>query len=74
MSATKEFTKFSIATKNTMNKMQQRDLFSGISEYAAVLGASQSDYERAFRAVQQIASKGQLYKEELDLGSLCRNV
>lgn len=74
MSATKEFTKFSIATKNTMQKQQQRDLFTGISEYAAVLGASQSDYERAFRAVSQIASKGQLYKEELDLGSLCRNV
>lgn len=60
MSATKEFTKFSISTKNTMNKAQQRSLFTGISEYAAVLGASQQDYERAFRAVQQIASKGQL--------------
>lgn len=54
MSATKEFTKFSISTKNTMNKAQQRSLFTGISEYAAVLGASQQDYERAFRAVQQI--------------------
>ncbi len=58
--AAKEFTKFSIATQTNMSKAEQRNLFTGISEYAAVLGTSQSDYERAFRAVQQIASKGQL--------------
>ena len=52
--ATKEFTKFSIATKSTLSKKDQRELFVGISEYARVMGASQSDYERAFRAVQQI--------------------
>lgn len=65
MSATKEFTKFSIATKMNMSKSDQRLLFTGMSEYAAVLGVNQQDYERAFRAVQQIASKGQVYKEEL---------
>ena len=58
--ATKEFTKFSIATKSTLSRKDQRELFVGISEYARVMGASQQDYERAFRAVQQIASKGQL--------------
>lgn len=65
MSATKEFTKFSIATKMNMSKADQRLLFTGMSEYATVLGVNQQDYERAFRAVQQIASKGQVYKEEL---------
>lgn len=52
--ATKEFTKFSIATKSTLSRKDQRELFVGISEYARVMGASQQDYERAFRAVQQI--------------------
>lgn len=60
MSATKEFTKFSIATKMNMSKSDQRLLFTGMSEYAAVLGTNQQDYERAFRAVSQIAAKGQL--------------
>lgn len=52
--ATKEFTKFSIATKSTLSRKDQRELFVGISEYARVMGVSQQDYERAFRAVQQI--------------------
>jgi len=53
-SATKEFTKFSIATKTSLTKDQQRSLFTGVSEYATVLGASKEDYQRAFRALQQI--------------------
>ncbi len=52
--ATKEFTKFSIATQSSMTKAEQRDLFTGMSEYSRVLGLNQQDYERAFRAVQQI--------------------
>jgi hypothetical protein len=52
--ATKEFTKFSIATKTTMTKDQQRSLFTGVSEYAQVLGTSKEDYQRALRALQQI--------------------
>jgi hypothetical protein len=64
--ATKEFTKFSIATKTTMTKDQQRSLFTGVSEYSQVLGASKEDYQRAMRALQQMASKGQVYKEELN--------
>jgi hypothetical protein len=52
--ATKEFTKFSIATQSSMTKNQQRDLFVGMSEYSRVLGLNKQDYERAFRAVQQI--------------------
>lgn len=63
--ATKEFTKFSIATQTSMSKSEQRDLFVGMSEYSRVLGLNKQDYERAFRAVQQMASKGQVYKEEL---------
>lgn len=58
--ATKEFTKFSIATQSSMTKAEQRDLFTGMSEYSRVLGLNKQDYERAFRAVQQMASKGQL--------------
>ncbi len=52
--ATKEFTKFSIATQSSMTKAEQRDLFTGMSEYSRVLGLNKQDYERAFRAVQQI--------------------
>ena len=64
--ATKEFTKFSIATQSSMTKAEQRDLFTGMSEYSRVLGLNKQDYERAFRAVQQMASKGQVYKEEFN--------
>lgn len=58
--ATKEFTKFSIATQTTMSKSDQRNLFVSMSEYSRVLGLNKQDYERSFRAVQQMASKGQL--------------
>lgn len=64
-SATKEFTKFALATKTTLTKDQQRNLFTGVSEYATVLGVSKEDYQRAMRAVQQIAAKGVVYREEL---------
>lgn len=52
--ATKEFTKFSIATQTTMSKSDQRNLFVSMSEYSRVLGLNKQDYERSFRAVQQI--------------------
>ena len=52
--ATKEFTKFSIATQSNMSKKDQRELFVSMSEYSRVLGLNKQDYERAFRAVQQI--------------------
>lgn len=52
--ATKEFTKFSIATQSNMSKTDQRNLFVSMSEYSRVLGLNKQDYERAFRAVQQI--------------------
>lgn len=63
--ATKEFTKFSIATKSMLSKDQQRSLFTGVSEYATVLGVDKEQYHRAFIAMQQIASKSQLYKEDV---------
>lgn len=65
LTATKEFTKFSIATKNKISKDAGRNIFSGISEYAAVLQVDDQQFERAFRSINQMLSKGQLMKEEI---------
>jgi hypothetical protein len=58
MTATEEFTKFSIGTKSRMDKGTQRALFSGVSEYAAVLQLDQQAYQRTFKAITQISGKG----------------
>lgn len=50
----KEFTKFSIATKNKVSKSAGREIFSGVSEYAAVLQVDQQQFERAFKSINQI--------------------
>jgi hypothetical protein len=58
MTATEQFTKFSIGTKSTLDKATQRSVFSGVSEYAAVLQLDQQQYERTFRSVIQMSDKG----------------
>lgn len=63
--ATREFTKFSIAMNGKLDQKTSRNLFEGVSEYAAVLQIDQQQYERAFRAIQQMNSKGQLMAEEI---------
>jgi hypothetical protein len=62
--AAQEFTKFSISTKNKFDAGTQRNLFSGISEYAAVLQIDQQQYQRLFKSIQQMSDKG-LYAEEI---------
>jgi hypothetical protein len=54
MTATKEFTKFSIATKGMVSTEGGRQIFSGVSEYASILQIDQQQYERAFRSINQI--------------------
>jgi len=62
--AAQEFTKFSISTRNKFDSGTQRTLFSGISEYAAVLQIDQQQYQRLFKSIQQMSDKG-LYAEEI---------
>jgi hypothetical protein len=58
MTATEEFTKFSIGTKNRMDKGTQRQLFSGVSEYATVLQLDKQQYMRFFKSINQMSEKG----------------
>jgi hypothetical protein len=58
ITATEEFTKFSIGTRNRMDKGTQRSLFSGVSEYAAVLQLDQEQYKRFFKSINQMSEKG----------------
>jgi hypothetical protein len=62
--ATQAFTKFSLSTRNKLDKSTQRALFSGVSEYAAVLQLDKESYQRFFRSIQQMSDKG-LYAEEV---------
>lgn len=62
--ATQAFTKFSLSTRNKLDKSTQRALFSGVSEYAAVLQLDKDSYQRFFRSIQQMSDKG-LYAEEV---------
>ena len=64
--STKEFTKFAISTKGKVGENAARNIFSGVSEYAAVLQADPQQFERAFRAINQMLSKGNLMAEEVD--------
>lgn len=70
MTSTKEFTKFAISTKGKVSKESARDIFSGISEYAAVLQADPQQFERAFRSINQMLSKGNLMAEEVNFSLL----
>jgi hypothetical protein len=54
LTATKEFTKFAVATKGKVSTEAGREIFSGVSEYASVLQIDQQQYERSFRAINQI--------------------
>ncbi len=56
--AAKSFTKFSISTKGKFDRSTQRALFSGISEYAAVLQLDAESQTRLFKSIQQTADKG----------------
>lgn len=56
--AARSFTKFSLSTKGKLDKNTQRQLFSGVSEYAAVLQLDTPSYQRFFRAIQQMTDKG----------------
>jgi tape measure domain-containing protein len=42
-----------------------RELYKGLAKFSRVAGVSQDDMNGALRAFTQIASKGQLYREEL---------
>lgn len=64
--ATEQFTKFSIGTKTQLSTDTRRKLFSGMSEYASVLQIDKEQYGRFMRSIQQSASKGQLYAEEVN--------
>ena len=70
MTATKEFTKFAISTKNKVGQDSARQIFSGVSEYASVLQADQQQFERAFRSINQMLSKGNLMAEEVNFSLL----
>lgn len=61
----KDYTSFYAAAKSSMSDGQIRNLFEGVSEYATVLGASADEQSRALKALNQMASKGQIMSEEL---------
>lgn len=61
-----EYSKFSVATKNTnLQGQATRDVFIGIAEAARVNRASQADLRGVFTALTQIVSKGTIQMEEL---------
>ena len=60
------FTKFSAAARGTtIGRNQTREIFLGIAEASAVLRLSQEQVAGAFRAVEQVMSKGRVQAEEL---------
>ncbi|HGM5608791.1 tape measure protein [Serratia sp. IR-2025] len=61
----KDYTSFYAAAKSSMSDGQVRNLFEGVSEYGTVLGASADEQSRALKALNQMASKGQIMSEEL---------
>lgn len=61
-----EYSKFSVATKNTnLEGEATRNVFIGIAEAARVNRASQADLQGVFTALTQIVSKGTVQMEEL---------
>lgn len=64
--AASEFAKMSAAARGTsLEGKGVRDIFSGISEAATVLGLSADDTSGALNAIQQMMSKGSVQAEEL---------
>jgi tape measure domain-containing protein len=61
-----EYVKLAAAAKGTALEGQEtRNIFLGLSRASATLGLSNADLEGAFRAVQQMISKGKISSEEL---------
>lgn len=65
MVAAKEFTKFSIVSKNKMSTDETRALFRAYSEVATVQQMDIQRFERGLNALNQMQSKSQIYSEEL---------
>lgn len=61
----KDFTSFYAAAKSSMTNSQIKNLFEGATEYGTVLGATAESQSLALKAFNQMASKGQIYSEEL---------
>ena len=61
----KDFTSFYAAAKSSMTNSQIKNLFEASTEYGTVLGATAESQSLALKAFNQMASKGQIYSEEL---------
>ncbi|HHB1428351.1 TPA: tape measure protein [Serratia odorifera] len=61
----KDFTSFYAAAKSSMSNSQIKNLFEASTEYGTVLGATAESQSLALKAFNQMASKGQIYSEEL---------
>ncbi|UYI49650.1 tape measure protein [Vibrio natriegens] len=59
------YVKFQAAAGNKMSEGDLRGLFTGLAEYNTALGVTAEAQQRSLIAVQQIASKGVLYSEEV---------
>lgn len=65
-SIAKDYVQLTASTsKSNITSAETRRVFKGVSDAALVLGRSSDDVHRANVALQQIASKGQVYQEEL---------
>ncbi|EMK3507878.1 tape measure protein [Vibrio parahaemolyticus] len=62
---TRAYVNFQASAGNKMSEKDLRGLFKGLTEYNTALGVTQEAQQRSIIAVQQIASKGVLYSEEV---------
>jgi tape measure domain-containing protein len=66
LSAADDYIKFLAAIKgSSVDANLAKDAFFGVSQAMSVLGKSEEQTSRALKAIEQIASKGQVYAEEL---------
>ena len=59
------YTKFLFASKGKLTTEETRELFTGVSEFATILGLSKERLKLSFTAIQQMMNKGTVTSEEL---------
>ncbi len=69
---TRAYVNFQAAAGNKMSEKDLRGLFKGLAEYNTALGVTQEAQQRSIVSIQQVASKGTLYAEEI-YGQLAEN-
>lgn len=66
LTAADDYVKFLAAIKgSSVDANMAKDAFFGVSQAMSILGKSEEQTSRALKAIEQIASKGQVYAEEL---------